>query len=404
MRSIVIILSISLFAYKALCQGNCSMKMDQKQLQIELDDNTSHNKLSKSLMNKKIIESYSNENLLYLLSNLQNRDQLNFIAEEKVSLKNVSHNKGIERVAYVNVINLQDDQGRGGLDRETFEKILLENTQKSFSELNLRFEICEYHNHKDSEIFSTHFNNSDFIKSSGLKNKYEFPDRINIFLAANTNGSWSCFPGYDYNHLVINTGQAYSDATLLAHELGHYFSLYHTFETVSGYEYVDGSNCATSGDLICDTAADRWDLEIDRRECDYFGSQKDNNGDVYDPPTENIMSYHNPCQHLFTPNQIFRMNISLLEDRYDVLRKCDIEIIFEDEEEIIVLDDIVGEDDSYNEMLEYLLKNFGGSNQKIELESKSGFGYAFESNPESIQSSISMLKKHNLFSDLKIKN
>ena len=40
------------------------------------------------------------------------------------------------------------------------------------------------------------------------------------------------------------------------HEVGHYFDLLHTHETVYGAECVDGSNCGNAGDLLCDTPAD----------------------------------------------------------------------------------------------------------------------------------------------------
>ena len=39
------------------------------------------------------------------------------------------------------------------------------------------------------------------------------------------------------------------------HEMGHVFFLYHPFETQFGIECTSGSNCATAGDLVCDTPA-----------------------------------------------------------------------------------------------------------------------------------------------------
>ena len=51
---------------------------------------------------------------------------------------------------------------------------------------------------------------------------------------------------------------AYNGSTII-HEFGHYFSLFHTHGPTNSAittELVDGSNCTTSGDELCDTPAD----------------------------------------------------------------------------------------------------------------------------------------------------
>ncbi|MBK9598328.1 MAG: hypothetical protein IPO60_08400 [Flavobacteriales bacterium] len=91
-----------------------------------------------------------------------------------------------------------------------------------------------------------------------------------------------------------------------AHEVGHALGLMHTHDTVLGAELVDGSNCATAGDFICDTPADP-DLGlpgmIAYAGCTYIGTALDANGEAYHPSTSNIMSY-SPCElSTFTPGQ-----------------------------------------------------------------------------------------------------
>ncbi len=59
-----------------------------------------------------------------------------------------------------------------------------------------------------------------------------------------------------------------TDTRTLTHELGHYFNLLHTFQSSTdanqtNREYVtrdvfQGANCATKGDLLCDTPADPY--------------------------------------------------------------------------------------------------------------------------------------------------
>lgn len=88
------------------------------------------------------------------------------------------------------------------------------------------------------------------------------------------------------------------------HELGHYFDLFHTHETAFGSELVDGSNCTTAGDKLCDTPADPGldpANNIDNN-CTYTGTATDANGDSYSPDTHQIMSYAPKlCRDVFSP-------------------------------------------------------------------------------------------------------
>jgi len=66
---------------------------------------------------------------------------------------------------------------------------------------------------------------------------------------------WSSFTGSPYQGILI-ANECATNLSSTAHEIGHYFDLYHTHETGNGVECPSGSNCSSAGDLVCDTAAD----------------------------------------------------------------------------------------------------------------------------------------------------
>jgi hypothetical protein len=91
-----------------------------------------------------------------------------------------------------------------------------------------------------------------------------------------------------------------------AHEIGHYFDLFHTHETgAGGAECVSGSNCAIAGDLVCDTPADPNLAGMVNGSCSYTGSFRDACASaLYTPSTRNLMSYGpKHCRDHFTPGQ-----------------------------------------------------------------------------------------------------
>ena len=94
----------------------------------------------------------------------------------------------------------------------------------------------------------------------------------------------------------------------LEHEMGHYFSLFHTHGTTNfgtTDELVDGSNCTTAGDRICDTPADPNLSGKVNSSCLYIGTDRDANGQLYVPDPTNIMSYSH-CDDRFSTGQYVR--------------------------------------------------------------------------------------------------
>lgn len=111
------------------------------------------------------------------------------------------------------------------------------------------------------------------------------------------------------------------NTSTFAHELGHYFDLFHTHETAMGAECPNGSNCATAGDLVCDTPADpRLDLPnmLNFGTCAYMGTGT-RCGQPFNPDPTNLMSYAGDCRTHFTAGQNDRVLATLVNLRPNLL-------------------------------------------------------------------------------------
>ncbi len=138
-------------------------------------------------------------------------------------------------------------------------------------------------------------------------------------------GGYASFPSNNLSSTescIRYTGNETFLGSLIAHEFGHNFNLIHTFEATNPREKIDGSNCATAGDRVCDTPADpyKWPEFPGASEtcvsgcplgfsCDFTEA---GTGLRYNPLTNNIMSYYpSTCKSEFTPGQFSRVQAAL---------------------------------------------------------------------------------------------
>ena len=140
--------------------------------------------------------------------------------------------------------------------------------------------------------------------------------RLNVYFAGSVNGGRTCgyawFPGtrftggVDRPEIVVMSNACATNGSTFAHEFGHSYGLLHTHEPGFGRELVDGSNCTSAGDLICDTPADPQlgygNIAVD---CAYTGTGVDANGMTYAPDPRNLMSYsRKECRDVLSPEQL----------------------------------------------------------------------------------------------------
>ncbi|MCS6928579.1 MAG: zinc-dependent metalloprotease [Saprospiraceae bacterium] len=198
---------------------------------------------------------------------------------------------------------------------------------EQFNQARIRFylmpgDAVRYHNNSN---WYTH----DFQAGAQMLQAIVPPlrNRLNAFVVADPAGN--C--GYAwYDAVVMRSGCSGPFNTTWAHEVGHHFSLPHTFSGWEGFEWnygkaappfvygravekTNGSNCYTAGDGFCDTPPDylnyRWPCDTAGRS---LTEQIDPDGVPFRSDASLIMSYaYDRCAHRFSPEQIAAMRANL---------------------------------------------------------------------------------------------
>jgi hypothetical protein len=220
---------------------------------------------------------------------------------------------------------VRDQSGAAGISQALINtQIASVNT--IFAPIGVSFKVCEFryidnYNYNDLNTSTDPIQQGHRHYDYELLAKYNVNNRINMYFVdlleadqAQVCGLGS-FGGVDISsdNKSVLIGKSCATPLVIAHELGHYFDLSHPFAN-PGTELVNGSNCATAGDQVCDTPADPYiygqDIKnyIDVNTCLFNYTGKDANGQYYDPDVSNIMSYYTPCVCLkFTHDQYEKM-------------------------------------------------------------------------------------------------
>lgn len=207
---------------------------------------------------------------------------------------------------------IRSTDGEGGLDEYELEDVI-SNLNDVYADAYLEFFLYDGINYIDNDYYCQ-FKTS---KEKSLVESNYVTNTINVYFANRVeNAANENICGYTYNIpnydvIVIQNSCATGNSSLL-HEIGHYLSLIHTHgpdNTCMTKELVNGSNCSSEGDQICDTPADpKLTLCNVNNFCRYIGTETDANGDTFNPDTKNIMSYSlKGCRSQFTEQQLARM-------------------------------------------------------------------------------------------------
>ena len=219
---------------------------------------------------------------------------------------------------------IRRSNGTGGLTLATMNQ-LLARTNRYFLTVNMQFFYCgttpDYFD--DDALFANYTGPDDMgnLNDEARFNGRDATDALNMYFINTTTEGYGAY-AYRPNNTIRTTRQiiradqpdAYLGDELTPHELGHTFNLIHTFGPNNGNgglteELVNGSNCTTKGDLLCDTPADPFGHpNASANGCiAYTGTVLDANGAAFSPSLNNLMSYWRACVPEFTPGQYGRI-------------------------------------------------------------------------------------------------
>ncbi len=183
---------------------------------------------------------------------------------------------------------------------------------QDFAPIGVHFYIKDEIEYINNTELNTTTDNAIFSLSEGYKDNAA----VNVFFA----GSSATYCGVYYGGLdvvyIINTCQGLN-ATTLTHELGHFFSLPHTFygwennttPPLSNQEKIDGTNCRNVGDRFCDTKPDYFSY---RWSCQSKLALTDPNGVQFRPDSTLFMNYAmDECHRRFSTEQFAAMDNNL---------------------------------------------------------------------------------------------
>jgi hypothetical protein len=214
-----------------------------------------------------------------------------------------------DRLVPVKFHIIRDDGCSGGVPEMDLLNELNTYVNPRYAGAGLFFVACD----TASIICSSEFTIlEDYAEGDAMSMMYNVPNVLNIYVVEDPDElcGWARFSSHSTDYVVLANNCATNTSTM-AHEIGHYFDLFHTHETAWGAELVDGSNCMTAGDLICDTPADPvlFDSSTDTYKvdamCVYSGNDLDANGQPYMPDATNLMSYsRKDCRDNFSQLQL----------------------------------------------------------------------------------------------------
>jgi hypothetical protein len=258
--------------------------------------------------------------------------------------------KRVERFIPVTFHSVATTQGEGRVnDALIYDALCTLNSR--FEETEMRFFLRDINHINNTLIYS----DSRGAQGQNAMRNFLSNNSVNVFIVDDAGAGVAGFYRRS-DDLVVMIKNTLSDVNYtLEHEIGHFFTLPHThrgWDQISGdpnipnggynpavhgdtvrirsvsssqsgtvaVELVDGSNCTTAGDEICDTPPD-YGFGFTCNCCSMIFNVWDFNGDRIEPMIDNVMSYSDDCvPYRFSEEQSIAMMTDFDGPRRNYLR------------------------------------------------------------------------------------
>lgn len=262
----------------------------------------------------------------YTAADKVNADLL-YLRMQNDSIREVPQETTVKKVP-IRIGIVQEDESESSIAEEVVRNII-SNLNKSFEDAMFVFYLDEIDlivsKMKLEDLSKNRFNLYDKFSNKNdkdsiitiyiLDHREEFCKEDENGVVCGRTGGFSYILTERTNNIVVSKFDM-ENSKIVAHEMGHFFGLYHTFEEhLFGKDNFDNKDCHTTGDKICDTPPDPgafYEIYVNYTKCEMIGLE-DDNGNEYKPFLENIMSYYKPCyltEFSFTTEQIHIMRMA----------------------------------------------------------------------------------------------
>ena len=253
--------------------------------------------------------------------------ELVFLQMKNDSIMDLTNTDSIKRIP-LRIAIIQEDSTTIEIKALVIRKAI-ENLNESFIGTNFVFFISR----TDviiSDLKLEDLSTNSYNTYNSFSHEYDDPNQISIYIfdhgealceVSATSVSCGRTGGFSYilserTSNIVMTRFDISNVKIFAHEMGHFWGLYHTFEEMQfGKDDFKIENCNLMGDRICDTPPDPgsiFEVYANYSTCE-LSNLKNEDGFEYKPLMENYMSYYKPCylkKFSFTPGQLDVMKVA----------------------------------------------------------------------------------------------